>query len=207
MMYLMTKHLPLFLGFLLLTACAPSDEAKIKQAIAEANYCETAADCVDVGAKCPFDCYIFVHKNEAERIKAMVDGYQSTCAYSCMAMTGVECIAKKCQVTTDMPAAAEEAAPLDNRDGNVGAACTSDSECQTPMDYLVRSSCPFTSQCIDNACAVVCPMLEDDQTPQLSEHRPARCSVDSDCDCGAYAATDATACTCVSNECVAVVAR
>ncbi len=101
----MTKHLPLVLGFLLLTACAQSEEAQIKEQIAEANYCETADDCVDVGAKCPFDCYIFVNKSEAERIKSMVDGYQSTCEYSCIAMTGVECVAKKCQVMTDMPVA------------------------------------------------------------------------------------------------------
>lgn len=203
----MKKILLSIAGAALLAACTQNQEAQIKQAIAEANTCETAADCVDIGAKCPFDCYIFVNKNESERIKTLVDGYPSQCEYSCLAISGVDCVDRKCTPLYDMPPTAEEAAPLDNPEGNVGAACVSDNECQTPMDYLVRSSCPFTSQCIENTCAVVCPMLDDDQTPQLSEHRPARCSVDSDCDCGGYAATDATACTCVSNECVAVVAR
>lgn len=34
--------------------------------------------------------------------------------------------------------------------------CAKDSECETPMDYLIRSSCPYTSKCIDDRCTVVC---------------------------------------------------
>jgi hypothetical protein len=93
--------LPL-LALLLLTACI-SDEARIKQEIATANYCVTSADCIDVGGKCPFDCYIFVNSSEVDRIKPMVDGFESTCTYSCLAIDGVDCIDSKCQAVFDTP--------------------------------------------------------------------------------------------------------
>ncbi len=35
--------------------------------------------------------------------------------------------------------------------------CQQDSDCETPVDYLTRSSCPYTSKCLENQCAVVCP--------------------------------------------------
>ena len=35
-------------------------------------------------------------------------------------------------------------------------ACDSDSECETPVEYLVRSNCPYTSLCLENKCVVVC---------------------------------------------------
>lgn len=37
------------------------------------------------------------------------------------------------------------------------AACKVDSECQTPVEYLIRSNCPYTSLCLKEKCAVVCP--------------------------------------------------
>jgi hypothetical protein len=92
-------------ALLILAGCSPGaeSEAQIKQEIAAANYCETSADCVDVGGKCPFDCYIFVNSSEVDRIKAMVDGYQSTCTYSCLAIEGVDCVDNKCVPTYQMP--------------------------------------------------------------------------------------------------------
>lgn len=36
-------------------------------------------------------------------------------------------------------------------------ACSSNNDCATPPEYLMRSSCPFTSLCLENKCAVVCP--------------------------------------------------
>lgn len=147
---------------LVLSACVnvdttrePTSEQGIKRAIVEANYCETASDCVDVGAKCPFDCYILVNKNEAPRIKKMVDGFPSQCEYSCIAIKGVECVENVCKVIPDGLSEPEQ-----DPEGNVGAACESDSECVTPMSYLTRSSCPFMSKCIEGECAVVCPTDE-----------------------------------------------
>jgi len=36
-------------------------------------------------------------------------------------------------------------------------ACQVDLDCKTPVDYLIRSSCPYESKCLENRCAVVCP--------------------------------------------------
>ena len=38
-----------------------------------------------------------------------------------------------------------------------GESCKKDKECETPGEYLIRSSCPFTSKCLDNKCTVICP--------------------------------------------------
>lgn len=62
--------------------------------------------------------------------------------------------------------------------------CTKDSECVTPNDYLIRSSCPYTSKCLESKCTVVCPIFdgtkypdvrECDTCPQLSPPSPTFC--------------------------------
>jgi hypothetical protein len=35
--------------------------------------------------------------------------------------------------------------------------CKRDSDCILPMEYAMRSSCPFTSVCVERSCEVVCP--------------------------------------------------
>ena len=40
--------------------------------------------------------------------------------------------------------------------------CKLDSDCKTPFDYLIQSRCPFTSKCLNNQCAVICPYYEGD---------------------------------------------
>lgn len=35
--------------------------------------------------------------------------------------------------------------------------CKKYTECETPDEYLVRSSCPYTTICLKNKCTVVCP--------------------------------------------------
>lgn len=146
------------LGAFLLTACNttgadPISKQGIKQELVKANYCEIASDCTDVGAKCPFGCYLYVNNVEAPRLKKMVEGFSSTCQYSCIAIKGVECVRNTCKVIPEAPAQQDP-------EGNVGAACTEDAECVTPMSYLIRSVCPYTSKCIEGSCAVVCPTDE-----------------------------------------------
>lgn len=36
-------------------------------------------------------------------------------------------------------------------------ACKTDADCSLPMDYAVRSSCPFAVKCLTEKCVVVCP--------------------------------------------------
>lgn len=88
------------------SACT-SVEEEIKKEIDKANYCESPRDCVDVGGKCPFDCAIVVNAREAERIRALVDGFESKCMYSCTPITGVKCERQKCSAVLAMPSAAE----------------------------------------------------------------------------------------------------
>jgi hypothetical protein len=38
--------------------------------------------------------------------------------------------------------------------------CKQNPDCETPMEYLVQSRCPFTSLCLENRCTVVCPDIE-----------------------------------------------
>lgn len=187
---------PLFL-ILALSACAPAEE-KLREELAVANRCDSAEDCVLIGSVCPFDCYIYVHKDEAQRMKAKLDAFETDCTYSCIASEGVACEAGKCVPITEPPPADPE--------GNVGAACTSSEECNTPASYLMRSSCPFGSACIDGACAVVCPMASqemgaDGLTQQVT------CTADSDCNCSSYLAQDLASCRCADGSCVAVVAE
>jgi len=75
----------------------PRSEGYIKREIDKANYCSAKEDCVDVGGQCPFGCYVFVNKNEAQRIGAMITSFESTCVYSCMALKDFDCISGKCQ--------------------------------------------------------------------------------------------------------------
>ena len=37
--------------------------------------------------------------------------------------------------------------------------CTLDTDCNTPPEYLIRSSCPFTSICYRGNCTVVCRQI------------------------------------------------
>lgn len=79
------------------------EESKVQREIADANYCEAKSDCVDAGGKCPFGCYVFVNKNEAERIGNLIENYESTCTYSCIALESFDCVDNKCVTNFENP--------------------------------------------------------------------------------------------------------
>jgi len=85
----------------LLVSCTATTEVTLKAQLAAANHCEVKEDCELIGSKCPFDCYIYVHKDEADRLKPLVDNFESQCTYSCIATQGVECLQNKCVVIAD----------------------------------------------------------------------------------------------------------
>lgn len=35
--------------------------------------------------------------------------------------------------------------------------CELERQCMLPMDYAIRSNCPYTMKCIENKCSVICP--------------------------------------------------
>jgi len=69
----------------------------VEEQVVEANYCATKSDCVLVASKCPFGCAVFVNKDEARRMKGLIEAYPSECMYSCLPLKGFECIGARCQ--------------------------------------------------------------------------------------------------------------
>ena len=92
----------LFIATVLAAACAPSED-EIQEEIDEANHCTTADECVDVGTECPFGCNILVNAAEADRIRAMLEDHQESCAYDCLAPTIVTCTAGQCGMAQASP--------------------------------------------------------------------------------------------------------
>ncbi len=65
--------------------------------------------------------------------------------------------------------------------------CATDDDCETPMEYLIRSDCPYSSKCIEGRCEIVCRFPESDGTGASSEcpdPRPEMCTMDFDPVCG-----------------------
>lgn len=83
--------------FVLITLSCSKSESYIKSKIEEANYCNTKEDCVNVGNKCPFGCYVYVNKNEADKISNLVNSYKSNCIYACIPCLDVECKNNRCE--------------------------------------------------------------------------------------------------------------
>jgi hypothetical protein len=97
----MKKLLLIPILILALTACNadPSDnydDELIHAEIDAANYCNTADQCVDVGGKCPFGCYVYVNENETGRISDLISTSKTECLYTCRYCPSVECIENKC---------------------------------------------------------------------------------------------------------------
>lgn len=90
------------LALLALTACT-SEEERINTEIEQASYCSQDSDCILLQSECPFDCYQAVNKAEAERIDALISGFESSCVYSCVAVEGVACLEGKCTVVLEDP--------------------------------------------------------------------------------------------------------
>lgn len=72
-------------------------ESSIKSTIEKANYCEVDSDCVDAGGKCPFGCFVYVNKNEVEKISNLIQSYESKCVYGCVSESTVTCEDSKCK--------------------------------------------------------------------------------------------------------------
>lgn len=86
-----------------------------------------------------------------------------------------------------------------------GDFCNAHEDCNTPMEYLVQSNCPFGSVCIDNSCKVICPLSRHDSNMSVSKSYPIACDSDLDCDCSER--TKSISCICLENSCVSVEAE
>lgn len=90
--------------------------------------------------------------------------------------------------------------PAVEAEGNEGAACTTDRDCVTPMDYLIRSSCPYGSMCLDGECSVVC-------APLPAGDREGKCETADDCTCENTPMSPNDSCSCINNTCMIVVGK
>ncbi len=86
-------------GIAWFAACGVSKES-IQQEIDKARVCAADEDCVNVGSKCPFGCYVVVNKKDAESIRSLLKDYKEVCAYDCMALDKITCKDKQCTAIT-----------------------------------------------------------------------------------------------------------
>lgn len=77
------------------------NEKYIKLKIEKANYCSVDSDCIDAGGKCPFDCYVYVNKNEANKITELIESFDSKCIYNCISCQTAICENNKCKAVCE----------------------------------------------------------------------------------------------------------
>lgn len=85
----------------------------------------------------------------------------------------------------------------------LGQSCTVDFDCNTPLDYLIQSNCPFSSACIEGTCQVICPLYTHNPDPAISQSSPMSCTTSSDCTC-AERGDRTQSCVCLHGSCVSV---
>ena len=83
--------------------------------------------------------------------------------------------------------------------------CSIDVDCLLPMDYAIRSNCPYEGVCIQGECQVACFEYEPVPDVLVNERQVVSCEVDGDCVCDHYENVDFKECKCLSNRCAAVV--
>lgn len=86
---------------------------------------------------------------------------------------------------------------------NIGERCEKHQDCKLPMDYAIRSNCPFGTACINDQCKVVCPLYYHDLNPEVSKGHSYTCQKNSDCDCTIRGEATLN-CVCVDNRCLSV---
>jgi len=62
-----------------------------------------------------------------------------------------------------------ECAPNYNVTEVLNETCSQDRDCITPGTYLIRSSCPYTTKCIEGNCTVVCPIFDGTKYPDVKD--------------------------------------
>jgi len=90
---------------LLTAGCAPTRE-EVQQAIDDANYCDSADECVELSGDCDFDCPMLVNRAEEARIREMLEEYQDarrdSCPFMCSPLDSIQCSGGECRGVTDL---------------------------------------------------------------------------------------------------------
>ena len=84
-------------------------------------------------------------------------------------------------------------------------ACEVSKDCELPMEYAVRSSCPFQAYCKQHRCVVGCPMWREKAEDETSGEYRVACAEHEDCNCHLWDQQDEYPCQCLDEQCVSVV--
>ena len=75
-------------------------EARVEEHLEEANYCESAEECVAVYPGCPLGCSAWVNEAEVEEAEALIERYHGQhperCAYDCIGEGPPRCESGQC---------------------------------------------------------------------------------------------------------------
>ena len=85
--------------------------------------------------------------------------------------------------------------------------CYRASDCELPMEYAVRSNCPYQAYCFEGSCVIACPMWEHSDNPDESISYQVTCDADTDCDCSDWDQKGEYDCRCLENQCVSIVEK
>ncbi len=89
----------LLVAFVVLQFAQPknfSDRVSIELELQTSNYCVQSTDCAFVNTKCPFPCNAAVNREKLNEVNALVDSFESGCAYRCVAPSALVCEAGRC---------------------------------------------------------------------------------------------------------------
>lgn len=78
-------------------ASAHFNEEQLREFIVKAGECAEHRDCMVVQGKCPFGCYLFIHKKHEDFLLRELSEFQTECKYACAnTRPGVLCRKKRC---------------------------------------------------------------------------------------------------------------
>ncbi len=162
----------------------------LQQSIPPELFCDFDSDCVPLGCCHPF---AVVNRDHATKCDLGI-GCTAMCSGPLECGCGSPaCVNHTCDIrrTANRPGC-----PWYNQNGTVGEPCREDVDCSTPFDYIRRSTCHYTSLCLDGVCSVVCPQ-------NLPEEPSPACTSDSNCSCNRFFAPGQ--CKCVNTTCMILV--
>jgi hypothetical protein len=86
---------------------------------------------------------------------------------------------------------------------NLEHECRFKEDCTTPFPFMIRSDCPFESECINHDCRVVCSKPWENQAEEVTKEK--QCSYNKECSCDYYQGSDLEDCICFENRCMVLV--
>lgn len=81
----------------------------------------------------------------------------------------------------------------------VGENCLQSVDCQLPMDFAVRSDCPYMAYCYNLKCVVGCPSWQE-----KTNTWDVKCQADKDCNCATWNEQKNYTCACVDGQCASI---